>query len=276
MLKKTVITSVALGLAITGYSVISQAEGPIYGEDGELILDPVIEEGTNLEAVVPQTQSQQLNVPQTFNSVANAPIAPSSVQAPKPEMKPSSLTYLAEKGGSVISAGTAKIKDAKVTYSIGLAQGSWSVQGNNLVFDTSKLDESSTGTYVFEVTFEDGTTDIVDIRVIGKPVVELYWQQNMKVFNKNPISKQHKDLELISNADKVKVLGLTIDGVPVPTAKYIIVGGTVVISKDYLKTLDLSERSRINLVYNNGGVLDFILEIVEEEAQSNAQTPIDC
>lgn len=306
MTNKTLVTALALSLIMAGSSVITEAEGPIYDESGNLILDveqegykdnsteqeepELILDGEEYKSTEDDTREESSSLyfiqetkeskPKVQSKVKSSTsvnaLATTSTTADPGAMIPASATFMEDSKAVIVSKGTQPISKVDIVDSLGLEANSWTVKGDTLSFDTAKLDNSTSGTYVFEITFADGSKSLFELRVLSAPILEDYWQQNITTFSKDKRSNTNKDLELISSTQSLKVSSLTIDGVTVPTSKYSIIGGTIIISKDYLTSLVSTERARVTVTYSGNTVVDFSLTITDDMEESTAVIPIDC
>lgn len=312
MLKKIAISTAVLGLVIASSAIMSEAQEPLYDKDGNLILDVEQEayqdlsttqpDGTEVEVeeeqtAVPEIQldpgSQQMQIQSVepkLNTQATGSVAPRvaatetvTTTATEPEialgtMSPASATYMAGSTTTVKTEGTLKISKVEVEYDIGLTPGSWSLNksNNTISFDKAKLDSSTTGIYTLNITFENGSTTLFEIRVLGESILEDYWQQNIKTFSKDPRSNTNKDLELISSNPFLTIQGITIDGLAIPASKYSVVNGTIIISKNFLASLESTDRARISVTYFGKRVVDFSLEITDQVETGTSVETVDC
>lgn len=310
MYKKTLVVVTTLGLIVMGSSIKSEAQEPLYDQEGNLILDVEQEQYQDLS-----TQQQQESVPQEkppntaqqktpeepSNSslildaepsteikeeikVEEKPKAVNNVAATNTEtgdstlglMIPASSTYMAGGSTAVATKGNSNISKVEIDYSVGLPANSWSIAGDTLTFDTKKLDQATSGVYTFKVFFANGTDAIYELKVLENPKVNDYWQQNITSYSKDARSNTHRDLELISSSVSLSVTSITIGQVSVPSSQYKIIGGTIIISKSFLSQLDSSPRARVTVTYNNGLVVDFSLAINDEVEKGNSSEQVDC
>ncbi|MFF2798143.1 hypothetical protein [Lysinibacillus xylanilyticus] len=307
MKKKFLITALALGVAMTSSSMPSEAQEPLYDQNGDLILDTEQSEYQDLSTPqTPESEVQELQPEQpkqkSLKSVEPPPDVildkpETEIQKPKEEVKPettlpgnvaevkppvtnpdpieqgtltpSSITYMAGSNAQVVTKGTLKISKVEIEYADGLPAGSWMIAGDTLSFDSKKLDKADSGNYTFKVTFEGGTETIFELKVLNTPPTEDYWQQNITSFSKDKRSTTYKDLELISSSPDLKVQSITIGGVSIPSSQYRILNGTVIISKSFLSQLDSSPRARVTVTYGSGKVVDFSLAITDDVEKGN-------
>lgn len=306
MANKTLITTVILSLVLVSSSTVSEAEGPMYDQNGDLILDvkqddykdnSTPQENTNGTATddslildqedaedresssslyLQQPESSPKKQVKSSTKSASVAAVTTSTSVVPGAMLPASATFMEDSKTVITSKGTQKISKVEIADSVGLKANSWTVLGDTLTFDTAKLNDSSSGIYVFDITFDDGSKSLFELKVLSSPILEDYWQQNISNFSKDKRSNTNKDLELISSTQLLKISSITIDGVTVPSSNYSIIGGTVIISKNYLTTLGDTERARVTVTYSVDRVVDFSLTITDEMEESTTVLPIDC
>jgi len=303
--KKTLIGVLALAVAMSGSGIIPGAQEPLYDEQGNLILDlpqepyrdlstpqyqPTDSEevnGTppvsntpapteNSEVINPITQTQ-VPVINSASQTTQTPVAnTNTVQQELGTLSPASGTYMYQSNTVLVTTGNKVVKSVSVENASWIPATAWTIQNNAVTFKPSELDDIDDGMYNFIITFADNTTANYSLKVIGKPITEYYWQQNIKGFSKDPRASTHKDLELTSNNPFLKVQLVTMNKVEVPASKYRIVNGTVIISKDWLATQPTDERARVTVKYDDDKVMDFSLEIHEMMESNNTAEDVDC
>lgn len=319
MIKKTLITTVALGLTIGAVQVMPGAQEPLYDQDGNLILDlpqepykdlstpdnqqePIVLEEDNRVATTEQesssttqtevpntTETQEGNIVsgQTTNNNENTQNTESEKDKEAKEdeedepssadnvISPASGTYLFGTQDVLTVTANKIIKSVSVDNN-DLSTRAWSFQNNTLTFKSSELDDTPSGMYNIKLTFQDDTTSVYNLKVVGETFTEDYWKQNIFSFNKDIRSSSHKDLELSSSNQNPDVKSVQFDRVDLPRTAYIVVGNTVIISKDYLKTLPESKRIDVVVNYGKGKSFYLVLEIIDAIEKPNTSENVEC
>lgn len=185
-------------------------------------------------------------------------------------------TFKKDVSDDIVVSGTRNIKSLKINNNMGLVNNSYTISGKKLTFHKDKLNNSSLGTYVFEVTFDNGDISVFKLRVDGPRHPDDYWSANITTFNINPTSNRHVDLELVSAATELKIHHIMADNKVIPPSAYRVHGGTIVIDKAFLSTLGVNEFVRINVLYNKGQYTDAILTIINETVSGGIISPTGC
>ena len=305
MIKKTLITTMALGITIGAVQVMPGAQEPLYDQDGNLILDLPQEPYKDLstpdnqqENIQTQEGGKVANVQEEFNRVSETQTfnveGNQETQSTQPaqstrvaqtystysvgagELEYNQATFLNGDKEDIIVHGNMQIKSVTVNTTNGLPPNSWLVSGTMLTLKSSILNNAYNGQYIFTVEFIDGSTDEFKLKVTGVFSEDNYWSQNIRSFSTNPISNTHKDFEIMSSLESINVKQITIDGQVIPASAYKVIGSSVILSKDFLSKLSLNERARIKLTYNQNLIMDFSLEITDEIEKGSTSEKVDC
>ena len=314
MIKKSLITTVALGLTIGAVQVMPGAQEPLYDQDGNLILDLPQEPYKDLSTPDNQQENTQTkeggkvaNVQEEFNRVSETQTfnveGNQETQSTQPTqstqntesnqnnqstqntqnipssadnvISPESGTYLFGSQDTLIVKANKIIKSVTVNNSE-LSSKSWSFQNNVLTFKSSELDDTPSGQYSVTLTFADNTTSVYSLKVVGESFSEDYWKQNISSFNKDIRASSHKDLELSSSNENPDVKTIQFDRVDLPATAYKVIKNTVIISKDYLKTIPENDRIDVVVNYGKGKSYYFTLEIIDAVEKPNTSENVDC
>lgn len=159
----------------------------------------------------------------------------------------------------------------------------WNIKGKVLTIKSPMFIEFGRANHKFKVTYlrTDGkeATQTVTVKVgfdnpEPRPIDN--WSTSINVFSLAERSEYHNDLELISSHPEVTVSKVLINDVDVPADYYRIVGGVVIISKDYLKTLPAGDSAHIQVTYNEGLDLTLYFPIIKDEPVFEQPAVIEC
>ena len=301
MKKNLLLSAVMISAVVVGSGAAPQAQEPIYDEKGNLVLDELpldtelpSQENEN-QAIYDKDNNLILDEPTTQQKVSDTKVQENTSFAytrtnvtsddTTGVMLPASATYISGNPKPISTQGTKPIKKVEIGYSVGLAEDAWKINSDNTItFNDEKLKIAHNGSYLFTITFADGTTAPFELKVMADLPFEDYWQQNIETFSKNAGSDMHRDLELTTSAQQIKILSLMVEvderndsgAVVIPQSAYSIVANSIIISKSYLKILANTPRARITLTYGDGLVRDFSLEITDELGNNNTSQINGC
>lgn len=315
-MKKALISVLAVGTVIASTTMHSSANQPLVTDQGEVILDleqepyqdlstPVLDEPSEeiilddpseyvlenpevkldsekvepgnqeiiLDDLNPSTNNKSVQ-PRTFSSPVASMASPASTSSGL--LDKTSETFRVDSSGNIVVNATRNISSVSIEYDTGLLPQAYTVSGKKFTLNKDKLNNSAQGSYTFKITLDNGKNDLFTVSVVGDSHPDDYWSANITVYNMNPTSNRHVDLEMYSAATSLDIHKITANDAVVPSSKYRVINGTIVIDKSYLSSIGVNEFVRFNILYNKGQYADIILTVINEVVSGGVIAPEDC